>query len=153
LLLELKSLFIEYNMFPFSLVFFAAFIYIGYKYWKARMVVRQIVPVDHVKNRIESGEKLIVYIIDPLKCSPCITQFPSVRNILKKHSLPFVLVNYRDDEQYVKNLAGWKRVPALLAFQDGNPIKILDASNVFRISMDQYENFAQEVNDIWKISL
>lgn len=134
---------------PFIIIFLVSFIWIGLKYLKYRSVVNETIPLENVKQRILLGENLIVYIIDPLKCSPCMDQFPKVKAILDRKGLPFVLVNYWEDEQFVKNLGEWKRVPALIAYKDSKPVKLIDASRVFRISMEQYESFAQEVNTTW----
>ena len=143
-------LFFINNGIPFIVVFISTFVFIGSKYLRFKLVVDQIVPLNEVKQRIATGEQLIVYIIDPLKCAICMEQFPRVKVILERAELPFVLVNYWEDEEFVKSLGQWKRVPALIAYSDKSVVRLIDASKVSTLSMVQYEQFANEVSLQWK---
>jgi hypothetical protein len=134
---------------PVLVTFTICFIGIGLRYLKYKKVTDQFVSSFEVRKKIDSGERLLVYIIDPFTCSSCIDNFQAVKKIVEDHGLSFLLVSSRERQNYID----WGPVPALIAYEKGVPIKRLDSSKQIRkLNLEQYRKFVSEVSKIWKIA-
>lgn len=135
------------NAIPVGVVFLVTAILLGNKYFKYQKVVNQLEEYEKTKMRIDSGEKMVVFIIDSFKCTSCMQIFAKVKNIVEKAGLPFVAIDSRSQQSYVSH----SDVPALLVFHDGHNVKNFDPmQEIQKTDLEQYESFIKEVKKEWK---
>ncbi|MGK0536941.1 hypothetical protein [Bacillus sp. 'calajunan'] len=143
------DLIIGANFFTVGIVFTIVFIILTYKYYQYQKVVNQLTDYDQVRDRLESGENTVIFIIDTFKCTSCMKVFFHIKNMLERAEVNFLAIDSRTDQSFVKH----HEVPALIVFQKGKQIKSFKAdSNKPKTYLTQYQVFIKEVEKEWKIS-
>lgn len=134
------------NFLPIGIVFTTVFIILAFKYYRYQKVVNELNSYEKVKEKLESGEKVLVFIIDTFKCTSCMKVFFHIKSMLKKSGVEFLAIDSRTEQTFVKHY----EVPALIVFQKGEQEKCFKPEiNKSKTDLTQYQDFITEVEKVW----
>ncbi|MCU4930816.1 hypothetical protein [Bacillus thuringiensis] len=134
------------NFLPVGIVFTTVFIILAFKYYRYQKVVNELTSYEKVKEKLESGEKVLVFIIDTFKCTSCMKVFFNIKSMLEKSGMEFLAIDSRTEQTFVKHY----EVPALIVFQKGEQKKFFKPElNKSKTDLTQYQDFITEVEKVW----
>ncbi|MGN4670095.1 hypothetical protein ACTFRP_31925 [Bacillus cereus group sp. MYBK234-1] len=141
------DLLIGVNFLPIGIVFTIVFIILAFKYYRYQKVVNQLTTYEKAREKLDSGEKVLIFIIDTFKCTSCMKVFFHIKNMLGEAGVEFLAIDSRTEQSFVKHY----EVPALIVFQEGEQKKIFKPGlEKPKTDLAQYQDFIKEVKKEWK---